>query len=38
MRKLLFIIMTCVVLVSCGVKDDPEYKSQKNKNNITYLT
>ena len=38
MKKFLFvIIVACSVMVSCGVKDDPEYKSQKNFNNVTYL-
>ena len=33
MKKFLFIVIACSVLASCGVKDDPEYKSQKNYNN-----
>ena len=38
MKKFLFIIIACSVMASCGVKDDPEYKSQKNCNNkYTYL-
>ena len=32
MKKLLLIIITCIFCYSCGVKDDPEYKSQNNKN------
>jgi hypothetical protein len=37
-KKFLFIVIACSVLASCGVKDDPEYKSQKNYNNrYTYL-
>ena len=28
MRKFLLIITTCLFCISCGVKDDPEYKSQ----------
>ena len=30
--RILIIIITCVVCISCGVKDDPEYKSQNNYN------
>ena len=30
MRKFLLIIVTCLLCVSCGVKDNPEYKSQGN--------
>ena len=38
MKKFLFIIMLCSVMASCGVKNDPEYKSQKKYNNkYTYL-
>ena len=38
MKKFLFvIIIACSVTASCGIKDDPEYKSQKNYNNVTYL-
>jgi len=33
MKKFLSIIITCLLCASCGVKDNPEYKSQK-KNNI----
>ena len=32
MRTLIIIISTCLLCVSCGVKDDPEYKTQKNYN------
>ncbi len=38
MKKLLIIIITCSFVVGCGVKSDPEYKSQFNcieKINIT---
>ena len=34
MKKILFIIITCLFCVSCGVKDDPEYKSKINKKGI----
>jgi len=27
MKKVLFTIVICLFCVSCGVKDDPEYKS-----------
>jgi len=30
MKKILIIIITCVFIVACGVKSDPEYKSQVN--------
>ena len=30
MQKFLLIIMVSLFCVSCGVKDDPEYKSQGN--------
>ena len=30
MRKLLIIITTCLLCASCGVKENPEYKSQGN--------
>ena len=36
MRKFLLIIATCLFCVSCGVKDDPEYKSQINYNKTIY--
>ena len=37
-KKFLFIVIACFLLASCGVKDNPEYKSQKNYNNkYTYL-
>ena len=32
MRKFLLIISTCILCASCGVKDDPEYKSKINYN------
>ena len=36
MRKFLLIIAACLFCVSCGVKDDPEYKSQINYNKTIY--
>ncbi len=38
MRKLLIIISVCIFCVSCGVKSDPEYKSQNSYNKDIYLT
>jgi len=32
MKKILLILFACIIFASCGVKDDPEYKSQNNKN------
>jgi len=32
MRILLIIIATCVLCVSCGIKDNPEYQAQNNYN------
>jgi len=37
MRKFLLIIVACVLCASCGVKDDPEYKSQSNNNKAIHL-
>jgi len=37
MQKFLLIIVTCLFCVSCGVKDDPEYKSQINYNKAIHL-
>ena len=28
MKKFFLIIITCLLCVSCGIKSDPEYKSQ----------
>ena len=33
MKKFLLIIATFLIFASCGVKSDPEYKSQ-NKHNV----
>ena len=32
MKKIFFIIVTCLFCASCGVKDNPEYKSQIDYN------
>ena len=37
MQKFLLIIIACLFCLSCGVKDDPEYKSQENCIKILYL-
>ena len=37
MRKFLLIIMVCLFCVSCGVKDNPEYKSQIDYNKAIHL-
>ena len=37
MQKLLLIIITSLFCLSCGVKDDPEYKSQENFIKILHL-
>jgi hypothetical protein len=37
MRKVFLIIITCLICAACGVKNNPEYKSQKNYNKILYL-
>jgi len=37
MRILIIIITTCLLCSSCGVKDDPEYKSQSNYNKTIHL-
>jgi len=38
MRKFLLIISACILCASCGVKDDPEYKSKNNYNKTIHLT
>ena len=38
MQKLFLIISMCILCVSCGVKGDPEYKSQKNYSKTINLT
>jgi len=37
MRKLLLIIAVCLFCISCGVKNEPEYKSQSNYNKAIHL-
>ena len=37
MKALLIIITTCLLCASCGVKNDPEYKSQSNYNKTIHL-
>jgi hypothetical protein len=37
MKKNLLIILVCLFCFSCGVKDDPEYKSQSHYNNAIHL-
>jgi len=37
MKKIFLIIIACYICVACGVKDSPEYKSQKNYNKTLYL-
>ena len=37
MQKIFLIILTSLVLISCGVKDDPEYKSQNSWIKIIHL-
>jgi len=37
MRKFLLIVATCIFCVSCGVKDNPEYKSQNKYNKAIRL-
>ena len=33
-KKIIFFILVCCVLVSCGKKGDPEYKALNKKNKI----
>ena len=37
MQKFLLIIIACLLCASCGIKSDPEYKSQNIYNKATYL-
>jgi len=37
MRKFLLIITACLLCASCGVKNDPEFKSQSNCNKTIHL-
>ena len=38
MRKFLLIISVCILCASCGVKGDPEYKSQSKYNKTINLS
>ena len=38
MRKFLLIISVCILCTSCGVKGDPEYKSQGKYNKTINLS
>ena len=38
MKKFLFIIIACSVMASCGVKGEPEYKSQSKYNKTINLS
>ena len=37
MKKILLIISMCAFCLSCGVKSEPEYKSQNNYKKIIHL-
>jgi len=37
MQKFLLIVTACLLFASCGIKSDPEYKSQNNYNKATNL-
>ncbi len=37
MLKFYIIIITCLFCIGCGIKDDPEYKSQDKYNKTTYI-
>tara|TARA_Y100000590_G_scaffold452901_1_gene596906 strand:+ start:529 stop:645 length:117 start_codon:yes stop_codon:yes gene_type:complete len=37
MKKFLLIISIAILFAACGVKDDPEYKSQINNKKTIYL-
>ena len=37
MKKIFLIIMTFLFCISCGVKSDPEYKSQIDYNKTIHL-
>ena len=36
-KKFLLVITACLLCASCGVKGDPEYKSQSNYNKAIHL-
>ena len=37
MKKLFYISFILLACTSCGIKDEPEYKSQINNNKAIYL-
>jgi hypothetical protein len=37
MQKKILIIVICLLCFSCGVKNDPEYKSQIDYNKVVHL-
>jgi hypothetical protein len=37
MKNFFLIITVCMLCISCGVKNKPEYKSQKNYNKTIHL-
>ena len=37
-RKIIFVIFVCCILVSCGKKDDPEYKVLNKEIKIPTIT
>jgi len=37
MRTLIIIVITCLLCTSCGVKSNPEYKSQDNYKKTLYI-
>jgi len=37
MRILIIIFTACIVFTSCGIKNDPEYKSQESYNKTINL-
>ena len=37
MKKFLLIVIGCLFCISCGAKNDPEYKSRNNYIETTYL-
>jgi hypothetical protein len=37
MKIIIIIFISCVLFISCGVKDDPKYQSQENKKNTKII-